>query len=297
MNISSVNLLRPAKISTKLRRFSLLFLPYALVALMWSSPLSADFNLPIYYPQEEHVASYIGRMPWHLYKSYHVPGLGWFWVDNARDVVKDTIKKGKIWEPYIVKILATYIKPGDNVVDLGAHMGTISLAMSNLVGQTGMVYSFEGERQFFRELYHNIYSNGRTNIIPHLCWIGDKEEDIEVHYYYGNNYSPVHQPSDRPWILHKHKLDTFDLQNISLMKIDVECTEDEILSGAQETIARCRPVLVIEIMGGFGNSNKPEVHTRIAHTIGTLNAMGYSVQKIHVDDYLAVPKEKLRNRK
>jgi len=76
------------------------------------------------------------------------------------------------------------------------------------------------------------------------------------------------------------------------MKIDIECTEDELLEGAQKTIADSRPVLVIEIMGGFGWSESPEVKARIRHTIDILESMDYIVSKIWVDDYLAIPKEK-----
>ncbi len=264
-----------------------------LLLVLTFTSLKADHKLPDYYPQEEHVAVYLSQMPWQYYKSYYVKGLAWFWVDDAKDCVKDTIKQGVIWEPYILKVLSRYIKPGDHVIDLGAHMGTISLAMSNLVGETGMVYSFEGERQFFRELYHNVYSNERTNVKPHLCWITDKEDDVQVTGYYGPDYSPVHQSSDRPWTLHKRTLDSFGFDNISVIKCDVECTEDEVLAGAQQTIARCRPIFVIEIMGGYGWSNDPKVLDRIAHTIETLRAMDYVVRKIYVDDYLAIPREKL----
>jgi phage gp29-like protein len=76
------------------------------------------------------------------------------------------------------------------------------------------------------------------------------------------------------------------------MKIDVECTEDAVLDGAYNTIMSSRPVIIIEIMGGFGHDNSERVRTRIAHTKNKLKEMGYDVQKIWVDDYLAIPNEK-----
>lgn len=249
---------------------------------------------PTYYPQEEHVAEYLRKMPWNLYKSYHVPGLAWFWVDNAKDCVKDTIKSGKIWEPYIIDVLKKYIKKGDTVIDVGAHMGTISLAMSNLVGNTGMVHSFECELQFFRELYHNIYSNGRTNIKPYLVWLGDKNEEVEcsrnTFITKSRSYSPVSKEAIAPWIRHHRTLDSFEFDKIDLIKIDIECTENEFLEGAKETIARSRPVLIIEIMGGHGWMKDPEVKKKIQHTIHLLEDMDYTVSKIWIDDYLALPR-------
>ncbi len=43
-----------------------------------------------------------------------------------------------------------------------------------------------------------------------------------------------------------HTIDSFKLSGVTLMKVDVEGHELEVLQGAQETITRCRPVLYIE---------------------------------------------------
>lgn len=250
-----------------------------------------------YYPQEEWLAEYINQMPWEYYNSYYVPDLGWFWIDETKDGVKNIIRQGKRWEEYVIAQLIKYIKPGDSVIDLGAHIGTISLLMSNLVGRTGKVFSFEAERQIFRELWHNIYSNDRKNIFPHLCWIGDRVEDVlwdSTTGPYNSNYSRVFKENEKqPWPLSIRTLDSFNFENIALMKIDVECSEDAVLRGAQKLIKNSRPVLLIEIMGGFGHSSDPEVLARIANTIDTLKKMDYQVTKILIDDYLAVPTEKL----
>lgn len=251
-------------------------------------------TLPIYYPQEEHISDYLNKMPWKLYKSYHVPGLGWFWVDNAKDCVKDTIKKGEIWEPYIINVLKKYIHEGDAVIDVGAHMGTITLAMSNLVGNSGIVHAFEAEKQFFRELYHNIYSNGRSNILPYLVWLGDRNEDVmcerNVFTRYSTAYSPVCAEIIKPWMRQHRTLDSFSFEDIKLIKVDIECTENEFLEGAKETIARCRPILVIEIMGGHGWKTDSVTQEKIQQTIQILDRMGYNVSKIWIDDYLAIPR-------
>lgn len=42
------------------------------------------------------------------------------------------------------------------------------------------------------------------------------------------------------------KLDNFDLRDITLIKIDVENHEKEVLEGAKETIKRNKPVIVLE---------------------------------------------------
>lgn len=44
-------------------------------------------------------------------------------------------------------------------------------------------------------------------------------------------------------------LDSFELQDVGLIKIDVEGYESEVLDGARRTIARCRPIVVFEDNG------------------------------------------------
>ena len=43
------------------------------------------------------------------------------------------------------------------------------------------------------------------------------------------------------------KLDYFELDNISLIKIDAEGSEAKVLEGAEETINKCKPIILIEI--------------------------------------------------
>lgn len=268
------------------------YLVLFLSLLSLGKPLCAQID---YYPSEDkELKKYLAEMPWQHYKNYYVPGLGSFWVDNAHDCVKDTIKSGNIWETYIIDLVKTYAKPGDRVIDIGGHMGSITLAMSNIVGEKGMVYTFEGERQFFRELVENIKINNKKNIKPHLTWISNEDKVIDATWFYGPEYSPVHLATERSYKLNVRKLDSFGYKKIALMKIDVECTEDAVLDGAYKTIMDSRPVLLIEIMGGFGNSNSAEVRSRIDHTISKLNAMKYTVTKVLIDDYLAIPNEKLK---
>ncbi len=246
-----------------------------------------------YFPKAEFLQEYLNDMPWEYYKAYSVPNLGSFFVDSARDCVKDEIKAGKIWEPYILDVLARYIKPGDTVIDIGAHMGTITIAMSNLVGENGLVYSFEAERQFFRELLYNIDLNEKKNIKPHLAWIADENKVLTTSAGYGSNYSPVSSVAktlDYP--LDHRTLDSFSFENVALMKIDVECTENAVLEGAYRTIMTSRPVIVIEIMGGLGSSPSADTKRKIKNTIDILQKMNYKVSKIWIDDYLALPKEK-----
>lgn len=164
--------------------------------------------------------------------------------------------------------------------------------MSNLVGNTGQIYSFEAERQFFRELVENIKLSYKSNIKPYPAWIGNETKTSLVDCFYGTTYSSVYSPQEKPYPLIHCTLDSFNFKDIALIKIDVECTEDPVLEGAYQTIMDSRPVIIIELMGGFGCNLTPEIQAKINKSISILNFMGYRVSKIWIDDYLALPNEK-----
>ena len=62
-------------------------------------------------------------------------------------------------------LFAKEIKPGDVVVDVGAHIGSYTLVFAKLVGPTGKVFAFEPHKENFALLKKNIEINGYQNII------------------------------------------------------------------------------------------------------------------------------------
>ena len=70
---------------------------------------------------------------------------GIYYPTEARDecgVIKSLLS-GRTWERRIVNLYRTIVKEGDVVLDCGAFIGLHTLQLSNLVGDTGKVYSFE----------------------------------------------------------------------------------------------------------------------------------------------------------
>ncbi len=235
--------------------------------------------------QEE--ISLIQNFPLLDYEIYRVKDLGSFYLDKAPDCIKDILKSGKIWEDKTKKLLESIIPPQTNVIDIGAHIGAHTLKMSQLVGSQGCVYAFEPNMKIYRECVMNMRLNECRNVILYRAALGDKEQVIELSSPEEGNEGGCGMGQGGDYAL-MVTLDQLNLNHIAFMKIDVENTEDQVLQGARETIARNRPLILLEIMGNY--SLPADVRKeRAKQTIRTLSAMNYRVQHFHLNDYIAIP--------
>jgi hypothetical protein len=75
--------------------------------------------------------------PLEKYEIYDVPALGSFYIDFKEDTIKGTLSSGTVWEPHIVELIKNYTREGTIAIDLGAHIGTHLVTMSQAVGENG----------------------------------------------------------------------------------------------------------------------------------------------------------------
>lgn len=136
------------------------------------------------------------------------------------------------------------------VVDVGAHIGIWSVHFSKVFKQ---VYAFEINPDTLPSLEANIASRDIKNVKIFTHGLGDKEQLVEI--------CPTRFKSMGTYITAVDTgtnlvlpLDSFNLKDIGLIKIDVEGFESAVLLGAAETIIRCKPIIVME--------DKPDLHTR-----------------------------------
>ncbi len=220
-----------------------------------------------------------------------------FYIDNAiclnqsLDGIKTHLKNGLVWESHLITLLNKHIIPGTLVLDIGAHIGTLTLPMSTIVGEKGEVIGFEPQPKLFRELYHNLKINMISNVTIMRYALGDSFKPVQMNVGAHENEGGTGVGVGGDWV-DMYPLDFFEFSNISLMKIDVEGFEDQVLLGAKETILRNKPVILIEIMGGqIYETASVEIKERIDHTISILESFGYRVENIQTHDYLATFKD------
>lgn len=148
-----------------------------------------------------------------------------------------------------VDVMAKTVKPGDTVIDVGANVGALTVAMAKLVGPNGRVIAFEPQPETAALLERNAAQNGLDCVEIHRCAAGAKRREIiampnlaEVgHKNYGGVALGKGERSATT-----ETIDDLKLYHVSFIKVDVEGMERQVIKGARETIKRCRPFLYVE---------------------------------------------------
>jgi len=142
------------------------------------------------------------------------------------------------------------IKPGNTVLDIGAHIGLYVNPFSKLVGETGKVFSFEPTDTTFKVLQQTIQLNHLNNVFPVQAAISDKKEILTFHLTTidgeGSNANSIIQRDENPNSIkvQAFSIDTFRAENnlkIDFLKIDVEGAEALALKGGKETFRQDQP--------------------------------------------------------
>jgi FkbM family methyltransferase len=143
------------------------------------------------------------------------------------------------------QLLAAALEPGDTVIEAGANIGGLTAAIADRVGPAGSVIAFEPQPHYFALLNFNV--GGRENVIVREEALGATEVDaIEIE---GISLDAIHAPgwtgSGRKHLVFQATIDRLEADP-SLIKIDVDGQELDILKGAEATIQRARPFLYVE---------------------------------------------------
>lgn len=235
---------------------------------------------------------YITRFPFEQYTIVTVPNQGKFYVEpQINDCIKNVLKQGKPWDLSANEYIKKYGKPGTTFLDIGAHIGTQTLIMSQVAGKNGLVIAFEPQKKIYRELIMNMQLNDISNALTLNCALSNKTGFVSLGEEVPNNEGARFVCKTGKEKVPAFKLDDFQLDNISFIKIDVENYELEVLEGAKETIKRNRPVMLIEIQGNTvaAKANEVPVQPRAEQTKKLLKELGYKVSFAYAWEYIAIP--------
>ncbi len=160
-------------------------------------------------------------------------------------------------EPGLDRFLINNLKKGSTFVDIGAHIGMVTLRAALLLGLEGKVYSFEPTPRIYKLLNSNIGINGFDGIVESFqVAVSDKKGIAKFNLcdIYGLN---TLFPYENEGTLIEVETDSLDnilkyVNHIDMIKIDAEGAEPLILKGMEEIIIK-NPEVVIIMEFGIGH--------------------------------------------
>lgn len=185
---------------------------------------------------------------------------GWF-VGLKSDPFQtgSVITQGE-WAPNESMLCRSFLRPGDTVLDVGANVGTLTLAFAAAVGDGGRVLSFEPQQFPYLCLCANIALNSLMHFVaPYQVAVGESEGLIDV-----PSLNPCQEITNFGGVslLDQHTtptvkvpvvtIDSLQLPALRLLKADVEGMEPAVFRGARNTIERLRPVIWTECLKDRG---------------------------------------------
>lgn len=197
------------------------------------------------------------------------PLRGCWWLATSRGKVLRILNG--TYEPAQTRLFTTTVRPGDTVLDIGAHAGYYALLASVLTGEHGTVWAFEPDARNFAFLEKHARINHRSNIRPQPLAVSDTNG--MARFGVGTGSGTGHLTDTGTLEVQTVRLDDF-CQSRSIrpavVKIDVEGAEGAVLDGARELLSAARPVLFLSTHG-------PDVHR---YCLRLLSELGYGLQPI-----------------
>lgn len=156
------------------------------------------------------------------------------------------------YEEGTVSCLATILKPGETLLDVGANIGWISLIGSRAVGDTGKVFSVEANPNTLPILQHNLQLNHANNVEVLGIAVSDEPGEALLFENWNVNRGGASLLSQDGGNGHPVKVETLDRlfdpeTPLHVVKIDVEGLEPQVIRGGWNWFSTQRPVFVFEI--------------------------------------------------
>ncbi|MEO6880094.1 MAG: FkbM family methyltransferase [Mycobacteriaceae bacterium] len=175
--------------------------------------------------------------------------------------------------------LHRWVRPGSTVWDVGAHKGSYTWHLARLVGPGGRVHAFEPQPDLAARLaqgvpaqvtVHGVALSAEHGTAPLTVPVWGRTRMQGHASLEGHNATGPDQTVDVP----TRTADSFH-HCPTFVKIDVEGHERTALRGAEETITRARPVLLVEI-----DFRHPHGATGRAELLEWMTAHGYRAHHV-----------------
>lgn len=162
------------------------------------------------------------------------------------------------YEKEDMDLMRRIVRPGDTVVDIGAHEGFFTLLFAGLVGERGRVFSFEPNPENLRYLRRNVKLNRGKCVRIYPVAAGSGRGNGILHLNEGQgawgSFTDFWGDTTRE---RRVAVETLDHAlgsmggRIDFIKVDTEGHDFEVLKGAAGLLKRYHPGLCVEVSLSF----------------------------------------------
>jgi len=187
---------------------------------------------------------------------------------------------------------------GAVAIDCGANIGVHTIEWATAMTGWGSVIALEAQERIYYALAGNIAINNCFNAIAMNAAVSSENGvmkipvpdymtpasfgSLELRPHPNTEFigQAINYAEEATVPVQKLALDTLQLPRVDLIKIDIEGMELEALEGASETIARCRPILLVEQI----KSDRERMRAWLSGRGYELADAGLNVLAVHASD-------------
>ena len=158
------------------------------------------------------------------------------------------------YEPAVCRAIEQTVRSGWTAVDIGAHLGYLTLLLAKCVQSSGRVFAFEPLSENLQVLRENVALNGYENV--HIEDMAVTNVSGTIDLYDGPTTSQATVLATQDGIGHTVEACSLDdyfesrgFPKVDLVKVDVEGAEGLVIRGMTKVLTRSRPTMLIELHG------------------------------------------------
>ena len=157
------------------------------------------------------------------------------------DIIHDQLPSVTNYQKNKLDIALGFVKNFTTAIDGGANYGIMSY---NLNSKFSKIYAFEVDIPVRECLKKNVEKFQLDNVVVCDCGLSDKEELVALNYLKNTFGTYINKEVSGTNIC--KTLDSFELTEVGFIKLDCEGYEPYILRGAEKTIKKYKPVILME---------------------------------------------------
>ncbi len=191
-----------------------------------------------------------------------------------------------------------YFGDGVVAVDCGANIGVHTIEWANRMHGWGQVIAIEAQERLFYALAGNIAINNCFNARALNAAVAAKVGTMRMpapDYLQAASFGslelrpredtefigqPIDYSDEKTTVIRTVTLDSLELARIDLIKIDVEGMELEAIQGAEASLTRSRPVLIVESI----KTDKAKLRAALERHGYRVFEMGLNLLALHESD-------------